>query len=84
RIADMGTGTGIVVLDLASQLPTTMSFDGFDLSPDQYSQDLPDNVSLKVLDAKATPPPPEVRNRYDVIHLRYLNSAMNEKDWEVV
>ncbi|KXT04694.1 hypothetical protein AC578_2138 [Pseudocercospora eumusae] len=83
RIADMGTGTGIVVLDLASRLPATMSFDGFDLSPDQYSQNLPANVSLKVLDAKATPPP-EVRNRYDVIHLRYLNSAMNEKDWDIV
>ncbi|KAF2159240.1 hypothetical protein M409DRAFT_30246 [Zasmidium cellare ATCC 36951] len=68
-IADIGTGTGIVVLDLEKSLPSSTQLHG--------------NVSLRVYDAKQ-PPCKELRNKYDVIHLRYLNSGMGEEDWEVV
>ncbi|PQE14568.1 umta methyltransferase family protein [Rutstroemia sp. NJR-2017a WRK4] len=59
RIADLGTGTGIWVLDLARQLPETTQLYGFDISDAQYPHPkyLPPNVKLETLD-NLTPDPP--------------------------
>lgn len=51
-IADIGTGTGIWLLDLAETLPATAQFHGFDIDLAQTppKEWLPDNVSMKQLD----------------------------------
>ncbi|KAJ5663571.1 hypothetical protein N7507_004302 [Penicillium longicatenatum] len=48
RIADVGTGTGIWLSDLADALPKTCQLDGFDLSDAMFpSKDaLPANVTF--------------------------------------
>ena len=52
RIADLGTGTGIWLLDLSESLPTSAQLDGFDVDLSQAppTEWLPQNVSLRKLD----------------------------------
>ncbi|KAL7942115.1 S-adenosyl-L-methionine-dependent methyltransferase [Trichoderma barbatum] len=71
KIAEMGTGTGIWLLDMASQVPSTVQLDGFDISDEQFPAQsaLPSNVTLQVLDSFAEMPE-EHFEKYDVVHLR--------------
>ncbi|RFU29636.1 hypothetical protein B7463_g6716, partial [Scytalidium lignicola] len=59
RIAEIGTGTGLWLLDLAENLPSSVQLDGYDISDSQYPSQafLPNNVSLNVLDAFGDVPP---------------------------
>ena len=83
-IADVATGTGIFLLDLAKELPTASEFHGFDISPAQFPKaHVPTNVQFHVTDAKK-PFPPEFHEKFDVVHLRLLVPAMNGNDWKTV
>lgn len=81
-IADIGTGTGVFLLQLAKLYPEA-TLRGFDISPELYPapESLPSNVQLGIMDVKQ-PPPPEEHNRYDVVHVRLLTAAMNPTDWD--
>ena len=85
RIADVGTGTAIWAIDLASKSPSTYQFDGFDISDAQYpsQENLPKNVRLHVADAKQ-PFPEHFRGQFDAIHLRLLVCALEKDEWESV
>ncbi|TVY84819.1 N-methyltransferase tcpN [Lachnellula suecica] len=72
KIADLGTGTGIWLLDLAQQVPDSTQLYGFDISDSQYPHEehLPRNVHLSVLDHLSPNPPIELQGIFDVVHLR--------------
>ncbi|KAL1983468.1 hypothetical protein VTN96DRAFT_10289 [Rasamsonia emersonii] len=55
KIADIGSGTGIWLLEVATTVPKSVQLDGFDIFDDQYpaKEYLPDNIHLGVLDALA-------------------------------
>lgn len=80
KIADVGTGTGIWLIDLNRQLPLSC-LDGFDVSPDQYppKEWLPANISLKTLDIHK-PIPEELKGKYDVVHVRLFITVVKNDD----
>ncbi|KAL7824065.1 S-adenosyl-L-methionine-dependent methyltransferase [Trichoderma gracile] len=71
KIAEMGTGTGIWLLDVAAQVPSTVQLNGFDISDEQFPDrsSLPNNMNLSVMDAFADVPEKH-RGKYDVVHMR--------------
>ncbi|XHG05978.1 hypothetical protein AWENTII_009191 [Aspergillus wentii] len=71
KIADIGTGTGVWLLDIENDLPKTVNLDGFDISDSQFppAHTLPANVHFGVLDALEDIPS-KLAGRYDVVHLR--------------
>ncbi|KAK5992633.1 N-methyltransferase tcpN [Cladobotryum mycophilum] len=72
RIAEIGTGTSMWLLDLASRLPKTVTLDGYDISADQFPHKslLPPNVTLGTMNAFEDVPEHLV-GKYDVVHLRF-------------
>lgn len=73
RIADVGTGTGIWLKDLADASPPTYRLEGFDISNDQFlpADSLPSNVKLGFLDFKK-PIPEELRGQFDLVNIRLI------------
>ncbi|KAL2840177.1 S-adenosyl-L-methionine-dependent methyltransferase [Aspergillus pseudoustus] len=71
KVAEIGTGTGIWLLELASQLPSTVLLDGFDISDRLFphSSLLPSNLKLGVMDSFGDVPA-DLVGKYDVVHLR--------------
>ncbi|KAH5329308.1 hypothetical protein HBI31_009720 [Parastagonospora nodorum] len=77
RIADVATGTGVWLQDIASVLPSTYTFHGYDISSEQYlpAESLPSNVSLHFLDFKK-PIPSELQGTYDLVNVRLITVSM--------
>ncbi|KAF2823378.1 S-adenosyl-L-methionine-dependent methyltransferase [Ophiobolus disseminans] len=77
RIADIATGTGIWLKDLADASPATHSFHGFDISDEQFlsSSSLPPNVSLDFIDFKK-PVPEDLRGTFDLVNVRLIVISM--------
>ncbi|TGO65235.1 hypothetical protein BCON_0003g00290 [Botryotinia convoluta] len=71
RIADVGTGTGIWLTDLAKSLPESVQLDGLDVSFDAAppSEWLPSNLTLRQWDVKKDVPE-ELVGVYDIVHIR--------------
>ena len=82
KIADIGTGTAIWLLDLARRLPQTTQLDGFDVSLDQCppSSFLPSNVKCYELDGFTSELPPQYRAAYDIVHIRLFVHACPNND----
>ncbi|KAJ5657895.1 uncharacterized protein N7484_001544 [Penicillium longicatenatum] len=83
RIADVGTGTGIWLSDLADALPKTCQLDGFDLSDAMFpSKDaLPDNITFHHQNL-LVPFPDEYLEKYDVVNVRVMVVALSSNEWE--
>ncbi|KAJ5520142.1 hypothetical protein N7463_000595 [Penicillium fimorum] len=83
RIADVGTGTGIWLRDLASVLPTTCQLDGFDLSGVMFppKDTLPENITFH-LQNLLEPFPEEYLGEYDVVNVRIMVVALSHDEWE--
>ncbi|PQE28130.1 UMTA methyltransferase family protein [Rutstroemia sp. NJR-2017a BBW] len=83
RIADVGTGTGIWLLELSDTCPTTAQLDGFDISPAQFppKEWLPENVNLFIQDI-FKPFPQEMIGTYDMVNLRFALCYVNDEDAE--
>lgn len=81
-VADIGTGTGAWLLTTSKELPTQAKLHGYDISDAQFPApgQLPQNITLTTLDAKA-PAPVHLHGQYDLVHLRLLNAAMLPEDW---
>ncbi|KAL8718172.1 MAG: hypothetical protein Q9225_004667 [Loekoesia sp. 1 TL-2023] len=79
-IADIGTGTGIWLTDLARELPNAR-LDGFDSSIDQFPPKAwwPQNVSLRYLDA-LEPVPEELHGKYDIVNVRLFMFVIQDGD----
>lgn len=73
KIADVGTGTAIWLLQFSDQLPEA-EFVGFDYSTAQYPDDriLPSNVKLETWDVKISPPE-QYEGFFDVVHVRSVS-----------
>ena len=67
HVADIGTGTGIWLLDLAEELPKSVQLDGFDLNLSQCppKQWLPENVTMHNLNIHDDIPD-EFKGKYGV------------------
>ncbi|KAJ5986652.1 hypothetical protein N7451_011017 [Penicillium sp. IBT 35674x] len=83
RIADVGTGTGIWLRDLASVLPKTCRLDGFDLSDAMFpnKDELPVNIMFHHQDL-LLPFPDEYLGKYDVVNVRVMVVALSSHEWE--
>ncbi|KAL4926268.1 class I SAM-dependent methyltransferase [Aspergillus undulatus] len=87
-VADVGTGTGIWLLEARKLLDTEFPsepgsdryFHGFDISPAQFIPSPPEGVELSVHDI-LKPFPPEHHNRYDLVNVRMLVAALTEPDY---
>ena len=81
RIADVGTGNGIWLLDLARNLPCTAQLDGFDISLDQcpVSQWLPPNIAMHTWNVFEDPPQ-ELLQAFDVVHVRLITFIIKNND----
>lgn len=66
--------------DLSKELPPSVQLDGFDVSSEQFmhANFLQHNVKLEEVDARSEVPA-HLRDRYDVVHVRLLQAAV-EKD----
>lgn len=82
-MADIATGTGVVLTELAKSHPNTCHFDGFDVSDAQFPAKLPSNIKLHIADVKQ-PLPTEYHGQFDLVFIRYLNAAMKPEDWKIV
>lgn len=73
KVADIGTGTGIWLMDLSRQLPLTSQLDGFDVDTSQAppTEWLPANVNIRKWDI-FTEVPDELVGQYDIVHLKLL------------
>lgn len=85
RIADIGTGTGIFLHDLASKLPRWKQLDGFDISAKQFPPEhaRTPGISFHIVDAKQ-PFPKHLHSTYDLVCLRLMVAAMEKDDWKLV
>jgi SAM-dependent methyltransferase len=83
RIADVGTGTGIWLTELAKVSPKTYRFDGYDISEASFqpADSLPENVKLGFGDFKK-PIPEELRGQFDLVNIRLIIISMGEGVWE--
>ncbi|BCS17813.1 class I SAM-dependent methyltransferase [Aspergillus puulaauensis] len=82
RIADVGTGTGIWLQQLAKVLPPSTRLDGFDLSDSMFSRDnLPGNIKFHYQNF-LQPFPEEVLGKYDLVHVRVMVLALSSDEWE--
>ncbi|MCJ1433764.1 hypothetical protein MMC27_003129 [Xylographa pallens] len=81
RVADVGTGTGIWLLDLAKNLPSSAQLEGFDISSTGYppKEWLPSNVELRLWNV-FDEPPEHMHEKYDVVHLRLFLVVVDDND----
>ncbi|KAL7910594.1 S-adenosyl-L-methionine-dependent methyltransferase [Trichoderma velutinum] len=85
KIADLGTGTGVWLLDVATQVPSTVQLDGFDISDGQFphKSNVPNNVNFRITDALSKVPDDLVA-KYDVVHIRYLGPIVRRGNTEPI
>ncbi|KAJ6013220.1 hypothetical protein N7540_007811 [Penicillium herquei] len=81
KIAEIGTGTGMWLLDLSSQVPEGAQLDGFDLSEEQFphKSTWPANINFRTVDAFGEVPR-DLVHRYDVVHLRFWCCVVRNND----
>ncbi|KAI0872117.1 S-adenosyl-L-methionine-dependent methyltransferase [Hypoxylon argillaceum] len=82
KIADIGSGTGAWLLDIAESLPSTCQLTGFDISSSAFppSQTWPPNVSFKIQDMYIPFPGSDI-GAYDVVAVRFVSSATTRAEW---
>lgn len=79
-IADVGTGTGIWLLELAAKPKSVKyTFEGLDVSDAQFPKTYPQNMSFKQFNL-LKPVPPEFADKYDVVHIRLITGGLDGKD----
>ena len=82
-MADLATGSGVIINDLSHQFPSA-SFDGFDISVDQFPEKKPDNWQFHVVDLKK-PISEEFHGKFDVVFIRLVITFMeSQKEWETI
>lgn len=81
KIADIGTGTGIWLLEMARTLASSAQLDGFDnnLSQCPPKEWLPDNVNIYDFDAFADLPE-HLIGKYDILHIRLFLLIVQNND----
>ncbi|KAL8794431.1 MAG: hypothetical protein Q9195_003018 [Heterodermia aff. obscurata] len=74
RVADIGTGNALWLLELSQDLPSDTQLVGYDISSAQFpnKESLPPQVHLEILDILSDELPKEVVGTFDVVHIRAL------------
>ncbi|KAJ5162627.1 uncharacterized protein N7500_004457 [Penicillium coprophilum] len=83
-ISDIATGTGIWLQDVRNAFDNARPFpllQGFDVSSAQFPSDL-DKLSFSVQNV-LNPFPPDELNRYDLVHVRFLQPGLEESDYQL-
>ncbi|CAH0002141.1 unnamed protein product [Clonostachys byssicola] len=72
-IADVATGTGVWLRDLARQLPSSARLDGYDYDTSKFPAEdtVPSNIKFHFADA-LQPFPDHLHGTYDVVHIRLM------------
>ncbi|KJZ70451.1 hypothetical protein HIM_10153 [Hirsutella minnesotensis 3608] len=83
-VADVATGTGVWLEDLAAELPAASQLDGYDFDTSKFrsSQKLPTNVKLQFGNV-LEPFPEAIHGKYDVVHARLLLFALKADQWDI-
>ncbi|KAE9365003.1 hypothetical protein N431DRAFT_386956 [Stipitochalara longipes BDJ] len=83
KIADIATGTGIWLMDLAETLPSSCELIGYDISSAQFlpQSTWPPNVSLKI-HSMLIPFPEAELGTYDIVAIRYVSIAITAAEWK--
>ena len=70
-------------MELAAKLGPSAKIDGFDISPNQYPPEVwrPNNVHLYTQDI-FKPFPEASLGQYDIVHVRFMLTLVNNKDAE--
>ncbi|KAI1496605.1 UMTA methyltransferase family protein [Biscogniauxia marginata] len=81
RVADIGTGTGIWLLDVHDKLPKSAQLYGMDISFDATPpiETLPSNITLRHLNVK-DPIPEDLVGVFDIIHIRFFVFVLLEEE----
>lgn len=82
-VADIATGTGAWLRDLAVDLPSSSRLDGFDFDPSKFSDRVPLNVKLSQADM-FEPFAKELHGQYDLVHVRLVMYAVKTDQWEAL
>ncbi|KAI1737630.1 S-adenosyl-L-methionine-dependent methyltransferase [Xylaria scruposa] len=82
KIADIGTGTGVWLFDVAKSLPPTCQLTGFDITSSAFPppHKWPSNVSFKIQDMLLPFPDSEI-GTYDIVAVRFISSATTRAEW---
>ncbi|KAG9605195.1 hypothetical protein KCU77_g158, partial [Aureobasidium melanogenum] len=83
-IADVGTGTGVWIVDLASELANDGkgAYEGLDISPSQFPQSPQNGVVFSTFNL-LEPVPVHMQATFDVIHLRLLILGLPRNTWKL-
>jgi ubiquinone/menaquinone biosynthesis C-methylase UbiE len=84
RILEIGCGTGAWSLSLASQLPSTVTFEATDISPDNFPRPsqgavVPPNVHFSSQSVLSLPE--EWTNSFDIVYQRLILSGITKEQW---
>ncbi|KAI6083462.1 S-adenosyl-L-methionine-dependent methyltransferase [Hypoxylon rubiginosum] len=81
KVADIGTGTGMWLLDVAEKLPKETQLDGFDISFDAAppSEILPTNVKFRHWNVR-DPVPEDLVGVYDIVHIRFFGYVLRNDE----
>lgn len=84
RIADVATGTGIWMEEVASTSPPGWSFHGYDMSDAMYPPPAQQSrCSYEVLDI-LEPIPEHLLHSFDLVHIRYIIPGLTKGQWSKV
>ncbi|KAJ0114058.1 hypothetical protein J7T55_007892 [Diaporthe amygdali] len=81
RVADVGTGTGIWLLDARDTFAPSAQLEGFDISFDATPPAgvIPSNVKFRHWDVN-TDLPPDLDGVFDIVHVRFLSFVLLNDD----
>lgn len=82
EIADVATGTGAWMIDLAAEMPGAKLI-GLDMSAAQFTSSVPSNCEFQLLNI-LDPVPKEFQGRFHVVHIRLLIVGLTGEDWNTV
>ncbi|OQO12489.1 hypothetical protein B0A48_03131 [Cryoendolithus antarcticus] len=81
KIADLGTGTGAWLLELAEEMKDArITYTGLDISDAQFPAAPPSGVSFKTYDM-LSPVPAQFLSAFDVVHVRFLVLGLPSGTW---
>ncbi|KAI0309179.1 S-adenosyl-L-methionine-dependent methyltransferase [Amylostereum chailletii] len=79
-ILDIGTGSGVWLLEAAKEASASAILHGVDIEDRLFPCDVPHNVHFSI--NTATSLPQEWSGRFDVVHQRLLRAALKEVEWK--
>ncbi|KAF9873867.1 hypothetical protein CkaCkLH20_08601 [Colletotrichum karsti] len=85
RVAEIATGTGIWLREMATQLPASAELRGIDMDTTKFppASELPKNMKMIQHNALRAFPA-EMRGTFDMVHVRLISLGMKKGDWEIV